>query len=97
MGKKNKENDAIGWLVVISLDKLTKVNNALPDKNYSASCISEYAETIRKSTINLLDPDCTNCLKLSDCALEKNIFSSSHRTHVTENQNEALIIGLVEL
>jgi hypothetical protein len=38
-----------------------------------------------------------NNLKVSKYALEENIFSSSHRVQVAENQTEALIIRLAEL
>ena len=38
-----------------------------------------------------------NNLKVSKCALEENLPSSSHRAQVTENQTKALIIRLPEL
>jgi hypothetical protein len=38
-----------------------------------------------------------NNLKVSKCALEENLLSSSQRAQVAENQNEALIMRLAEL
>ena len=38
-----------------------------------------------------------NNLKVSKCALEENLLSSSHRAQVAENQIEVLIIRLAEL
>jgi len=36
-------------------------------------------------------------LKLSKCALEENLLSSSYRAQVEENQTEALIIRVAKL
>jgi hypothetical protein len=36
-------------------------------------------------------------LKVAKCVLEENLFSSSHRAQVAENQTETLIVRLVEL
>ena len=38
-----------------------------------------------------------NSLKVSKCALEEDLLSSSHRAQVAENQIEVLIIRLAEL
>jgi hypothetical protein len=38
-----------------------------------------------------------NNLKVSKCALEENLLSSSHRARVAENQTEAVILKLAEL
>lgn len=39
---------------------------------------------------------CIHRLKVSECALEENLISSSHRAQGAENQTKALIIRLVE-
>lgn len=92
---ENKENDAAGWLLLASLDKLIKDRNELRGK------INQLQNTVKDNKklsdkIDQLQMQ-VNCLKVSKCTLEENLLSSSHRAQVVENQTEALIIRLAEL
>ncbi|KAL6037658.1 hypothetical protein STEG23_020039 [Scotinomys teguina] len=92
---ENKENDAAGWLLLASLDKLIEDRNELRDK------INQLQNTVKDNKklsdkIEQLQMQ-VNSLKISKGALEESLLSSSYRAQVVENQTEALIIRLAEL
>ena len=92
----NKENNYfVGWLLLASLDKLIKDRNELRDKiNQLQNMVKDNKELNDKiDHLQML----INNLKVSKCALEKNLLSSSHKAQFMENQTEALIIRLAEL
>ncbi|XP_026641285.1 Friend virus susceptibility protein 1-like [Microtus ochrogaster] len=92
---ENKENNAAGWFLLLSLDKLIKDRNELRDQ-------INQLQKMKKDNKELSDKNDQlqmriNSLKVSKCALEENFLASSHRARVVENQTEALIIRLAEL
>lgn len=92
---ENKGNTAAGWLLLISLDKLIKDRNELQIKiNQLQNMVKDNKELNDKiDHLQML----INNLKVSKCALEENLISSSHKARVMENQTKALIIRLAEL
>ena len=68
--RKNKENDGAGWLLLASLNKLTK-----DMRNHS-----ELSDKIVQIQTHL------NSLKVSKCTLGENLLSNSHRAQAAENQ-----------
>ena len=97
MGKKNKGNEDAGCLFLASLDKLTKEKNELCD-NINQRLTSQHTVENNELSdkIDWLHVH-INSLKVSKCALEEDLLSSSHRAQVAENQIEVLIIRLAEL
>ncbi|XP_031204443.1 Friend virus susceptibility protein 1-like [Mastomys coucha] len=92
---ENKGNDAAGWLLLVSLDKLIKDRNELRDKiNQLQNMVKDNKELNEKiDHLQML----INNLKVSKCALEENLLSSSHKARFMENQTKALIKRLAEL
>jgi hypothetical protein len=96
-GEKNKGNEDAGCLFLASLDKLTKEKNELCD-NINQRLTSQHTVENNELSdkIDWLHVH-INSLKVSKCALEEDLLSSSHRAQVAENQIEVLIIRLAEL
>ena len=95
---ENKGNDNVGWLLLESLDELTKEKNGLHGKISQllpAQNTMEDNNRLRDKIIQF--QKLINNLKIHECVLKENIFSSSHKAQIVKNQTEALIISLAEV
>lgn len=95
---KNKGNDDVAWLLLASLDEVTKEKNGLHDKiNQHLPSQNSVKDNNRLRDKIIQFQKLINNLKFYKYALKENIFSSSHKAQVVENQTEALIISLAEV
>ncbi|XP_052048775.1 Friend virus susceptibility protein 1-like [Apodemus sylvaticus] len=96
---ENKGNDAAGWFLLASLDKLIKDRNELRDKiNQLQNMMKDNKELNDKiDELQMLVKNLKVSKSKSKDSLEENLLSSSHKARCMENQTEALIIRLTEL
>lgn len=86
-------------LLLASLDKLTKEKddeicdkiNQLPESQEMVKDNNELSDKTDQFQL------CIYSLKISKCALEETLHSSSHRAQVVKNQTKAFIIMPTEL
>lgn len=94
---ENKENDDTGWFLLASLDKLTEEKNELCDKSNQLLALKNMVKDSGLSDKTGQFQVHMSSLKVSKCALEEHLLSSTHRAQAVENQTRALIIGVAEL
>lgn len=95
---KSKENDDVGWLLLASLDELTKEKNGPHDKISQLLPSQNTVEDNNRLRDKIIQfQKLINNLKIHECVLKENILSSSHKAQIGENQTEALIISLAEV